>query len=72
MAFTWYTGRMPAFTLMSVQAVGVAYGVNHGADVVVTDGILASEYLYAVVIDEGVGVLDGFHVVTREQFASMS
>jgi hypothetical protein len=53
-------------------AVGVAYGVNHGAGVVVADGILTSEYLYAVVIDEGVGVLDGFHVVTREQFASMS
>ena len=39
-------------------AVGVAYGVNHGADV-----ILTSEHLHAVVIDEGVGVLDGFHVV---------
>ena len=53
-------------------AVGVAYGVNHGADVVVADGILTSEHLNAVVIDEGVGVIDGFHVDTREQFASMS
>ena len=51
--------------------VGVAHGVNHGADVVVAARILPSEYLYAVVIDEGVGVLDGCHVVAREQFASM-
>ena len=48
-------------------AVGVAYGVNHGTDVVVADVILTSEYLYTVVIDEGGGVLDGFDRATTWQ-----
>ena len=33
----------------------------------VADGILTSEHLYAIVIDEGVGVLDGFHRDTTWQ-----